>query len=499
MSQQGLAAVIIAAYFVFIFLVGYRASKRVSTSEEYMVGGRDIGFLNFLVLLIASMMSGMTVLGSSGLGYLAGWPSMWEAVFACLSIPVLMIFFGNKIHRISSKFKYNTMQDYLAHRYDSPVAVRTVSAIAGIIMSFIYLVGQFRAISIVLGWLLGLDHFWSLLIATIIVTVYVFLGGLFAVARIALYQGLALFVGVLTLVPLVVSKAGGLAHINQNLALVNPNLVAVAFPQVHPTASDAFLTPLFLLSFFFLLSFGLATAPHALNNVLTARKNEYYRWGPLATFIIYFLVFVLIKFGGFAARSMVIDGVLEVPHPDSSLIAAIEYSLPTVAWAVFGVIVLAAVMSTTDRLLLTIATLFGWDLYKQYLRPKASEASLRKITRGAVVVTALLAFLVAVKPPELLAWLVWMGIGLMLSVYCVPLLAGLYWPRATREGGLAGMIGGLVVAVIAGWWHQFVAPLPVHFSIFGLLASTLLLIVVSLVTAPVEEKILTETETGLRF
>ena len=151
MSQQGLAAVIIAAYFVFIFLVGCRASKRVSTSEEYMVGGRDIGFLNFLVLLIASMMSGMTVLGSSGLGYLAGWPSMWEAVFACLSIPVLMIFFGNKIHRISSKFKYNTMQDYLAHRYDSPVAVRTVSAIAGIIMSFIYLVGQFRAISIVLG------------------------------------------------------------------------------------------------------------------------------------------------------------------------------------------------------------------------------------------------------------------------------------------------------------------------------------------------------------
>ena len=232
------------------------------------------------MLLIASMMSGMTVLGSSGLGYLAGWPSMWEAVFVCLSIPVLMIFFGNKIHRISSKFKYNTMQDYLAHRYDSPVAVRTVSAIAGIIMSFIYLVGQFRAISIVLGWLLGLDHFWSLLIATIIVTVYVFLGGLFAVARIALYQGLALFVGVLTLVPLVVSKAGGLAHINQNLALVNPNLVAVAFPQVHPTASDAFLTPLFLLSFFFLLSFGLATAPHALNNVLTARKNEYYRWGP---------------------------------------------------------------------------------------------------------------------------------------------------------------------------------------------------------------------------
>jgi sodium/proline symporter len=497
--SQGLSAMIIIAYFALIFYVGYRASKKVSNAEEYMVGGRDIGFVNFMVLIIASMMSGMTLLGASGLGYLSGWPSMWEAVFVCLSIPVLMIMFGAKIHRVSSKYKYNTMQDYLAHRYDSPVAVRTISAIAGILMSFIYLVGQFRAISIVLGWLLGLNHFWSLLIATVIVTVYVFLGGLFAVAKIAMFQGVALFVGVLTLIPIVVNKAGGLAHINQNLALIDPSMVAVAYPQIHPTASHSFLTPLFLLSFFFLLSFGLATAPHALNNVLTAREGSYYEWGPVIGFVVYFVVFGLIKFGGFAARSMVVDGMIDAVHPDYALIASIEYALPSVAWSLFGVIVLAAVMSTTDRLLLTIATLFTWDVYKQYLHPKASDGTLKKVIRGAIVITAVLAFLLAVNPPELLAWLVWMGIGLMLSVYCVPLLAGLYWKRATRQGGLAGMLGGLAVALVAGYWHQFVAPLPVHFSIFGLLASAILLVVVSLATTPVNPEILAETETGFHF
>ena len=35
-------------------------------------------------------------------------------------------------------------------------------------------------------------------------------------------------------------------------------------------------------------------------------------------------------------------------------------------------------MSTTDRLMLTIGTAFGWDIYANLIRPGASD---RKITR----------------------------------------------------------------------------------------------------------------------
>jgi len=101
------------------------------------------------------------------------------------------------------------------------------------------------------------------------------------------------------------------------------------------------------------------------------------------------------------------------------------------------------------------------------------------------------------KPPELLAWLIWMGIGLMLACYVAPLLAGLYWRRATREGAISAMVLGLIAAGFAGYWHQFVQPLPVHFSLFGFVLSIGAIVIVSLATSKPSEKVLDETMTGL--
>src|SRR5690606_38637262 len=130
-----------------------------------------------------------------------------------------------------------------------------------------------------------------------------------------------------------------------------------------------------------------------------------------------------------------------------------------------GVIVLAAVMSTTDRLMLTIGTYFGWDIYKRFLRPDARDSTVTLVSRLAVAASAVLTLLLAwSNPPALLAWLIWMGIGLMLACYVAPLLAGLYWRRATREGAIFSMVLGLVGAGVAGYWYQFVHILPVHFS-----------------------------------
>jgi sodium/proline symporter len=495
-----LTAAIVVAYFSVILIIGVRAGKKVNTAEDYIVAGRNLGFLTFMLLVIGSVMSGMTVLGSSGLAFVTGWPSMWEPIFVCCSVAVLMVVFGSKLHHVSRKFQYNTVQDYLAHRFESPVGMRTLAAVAGIIISFIYLVGQFRAVSIVLAWLFNMPEIYALLIATVIITTYVLLGGLYAVAQISLIQGIALFGGTLFLMPPLIKAAGGISAINTVLKSVDPYMVALAYPQVHPPINEnAFLTPLFLVSFFFLLTFGLAAAPHAINNILTARESRYYKWGPFWGFTIYIVVFFLLKLGGLASRVMVEKGLYTIPHPDYALLGAIEYVLPPQVRSVFAVLVLAAVMSTTDRLLLTISALFSWDLYHKIIHREAPDEQVRKIGRWGVVVVSSLAFFTALNPPPLLAWLVWMGIGLMLATYCVPLLAGLYWPRANRQGAIAGMIMGLLSALIAGFYHQFIAPLPFHFSLIGLIVSLVSTMVVSLMTPAPSPQVIRETETGINW
>lgn len=506
--------IVLSIYLLGMLLVGAWASKKIKTVEHYIIAGRDLGFWVFAILVVASTTSGMTLLGVSGLGYISGWPTIWEQIFVPLTCAVCILFYGTKLHRISLRQGYLTLQDYFAHRYYSPRFMRGASAGAVLVVCSIYLIGQYTAISIVLGWILGIPHIYALAIAAVVVMLYVVLGGMYAVAWTTLFQGLLIVFGVLAVFPFIIHSAGGLTHINTVLEGIDPNFLKLAFPQQHPPyAPYAFATPAFLVSFALMLGLGLGAAPHIVNNIMTARKVKYFKWTPLAAFAIYLVVMFMVKIIGFAGRSMVADGILLVNKPDNVFVAAIEHSLPTAIWPFFAVIVLAAVMSTTDRLMLTVGAAFGWDIYANLINRKATDKQTTRISRIAIVVIALGTAALAISPPSLLAWLIWMGIGVMLSTFVAPLLAGLYWKRATRAGALAGMLSGLVASIFFGAMHRFGPvfpaegpvrfyhylfnrPLPVHFSLYSFAISVGVLIVVSLLTPRPPTEVIAETETG---
>ena len=490
---------VIGLYFIVLIGIGSWASKKIHTTEDYIVAGRSLGFWVFTILIVCSICSGMTLLGVSGFGYTSGWPGIWEQIFVPLAASFCIIVFGVKLNAVGKERGYLTIQDYLAERFESPRALRGLSAVSGIVVSLIYLVGQYAAITIVLVWLFGIPHWQALLISGVIITAYTVVGGLYAVSWAGLIQGGILILGVLLMAPPVIMSAGGLTHINTVLAGVDPNFVGPWFPEAY--APYAYATPEFLFSFAILLMVGLACAPHVVNNVLAAREARYFKWAPLVAFLIYAVVMLLVKLVGFAVRSLVEEGRLVLPDAvnaqDYSFIVGVEHAMPNVAfWAFFAVIVLAAVMSTTDRLMLTVGTSFAWDIYKNILRPSASDREVLLVSKIALVLGAGGTLLLAINPPEMLAWLIWMGIGVMLATFAVPLLAGLYWRGATAGGAIASMVVGLVAAAAFGYWHQFVAPLPVHFSLFALAFSALAMVVASRLSTRNSEETLANTRTG---
>jgi len=497
--------VIVILYFVLLVGIGAFASKKIKSSEDFLVAGRNLGFWTFTLLVVASICSGMTILGVAGLGYTAGWPSIWEQIFVPLSAAVCILFFGTKLHGVASKTGYVTVQDYFAHRFYSPRGIRGTSAVIGVLISIIYLVGQYISISMVLSWLFGIPYNWSLVIGAVIVMAYTILGGLYAIGMASLVQGIMILVGVLLVGPLVISAAGGLEHINLVLAGIDVNMTHLWYPQVHPPyAKYSFLTPEYLVSFFFLLTFGLAAAPHVVNNVLAARDIKYFKWSPFAAFVVYAVIMYLCKISGFAARSMASENLITLPtnvsNPsDYSFIVASQYVFPDLFAPLVAIIVLSAVMSTTDRLMLTIGSYVSWDVYKQFINKDASEASITLLSRAAILIsTVITLYLAWSNPPELLAWLIWMGIGVMLACFVAPLFAGLYWRRATREGALASMIVGLVgISIISYAQYTKVISLPMHPSMYGFLLSVAAMILVSLLTKKPSEKVLDETNTGL--
>jgi len=494
--------VLVAAYFLGMLAIGAWASKKIKNTEDYLVAGRQLGFWVFVLLMIGTVASGMSLLGVSGLGFAAGWPTIWEEIFVPLAIGFCIIFFGVKLHNVAKTAGYVTVQDYLAHRYESPTALRTLSAVAGIIVSLIYLVGQYSAIAIVLIWLFQIPLWLALLIATLITTVYTAIGGLYAVAWASLIQSAILLIGVIIMAPIIIFYAGGFTHVNEYMASINPALV-------NPWNAAGAFAPPYLVSFAVLLMVGLACAPHVINNVLAIKDVKYFKWAPLVAFVAYGVVIFLLKFTGFAGAVMVKEGVFALPSVpnagDFVILYGIQYALPVMAlWAVFAVIVLAAVMSTTDRLMLTIGAMFSWDIYKKVLKPDADDKTVLLLSKIVVVLSALGTMVLAINPPQMLAILIWMGIGVMLSTFAVPLLAGLYWRGATREGALAAMALGLVSSLVFGMLNYVKAnvlginfgTIPLHFSAYSFIIAILAMVIVSYATKKTSAKVLDETQTG---
>jgi Na+/proline symporter len=109
--------------------------------------------------------------------------------------------------------------------------------------------------------------------------------------------------------------------------------------------------------------------------------------------------------------------------------------------------VLAAVMSTTDALLLACSSAIAHDLLGGVLRERASDRTTAAVRVVSAWVIGIAALYWALSPPELLTRFYTAGIGLLSAGLFVPTIAGLWWKRANRTGGIAALVAGTAAYV----------------------------------------------------
>lgn len=159
----------------------------------------------------------------------------------------------------------------------------------------------------------------------------------------------------------------------------------------------------------------------------------------------------------------------------------------------------AAIMSTVAAFLLMMSSSLVRDIYQRSINPDVSEKTIKRLSYGVTGLTGFIVMIGALNPPDYLQYLiVFTGSGQGCS-FLAPMAIALYWPRATRQGVLAGMLGGFAVLFsfyVLGWLG-FGGPrdskfLPLELGgvdplVWGLLTSIGLSIGVSLATTPDEE------------
>ena len=156
---------------------------------------------------------------------------------------------------------------------------------------------------------------------------------------------------------------------------------------------------------------------------------------------------------------------------------------------------MAAAMSTADGLVLAIANALSHDIYFKMIDPKADVRKRLIVARALlVVIGAFGAYIASMRITSILGAVAW-AFDFAMSGLFFPLVLGVWWKRATRQGAIAGMITGLAsgTAYLIYVYPKFMGNPAwlgidhLRFGIIGASVCLVVMVVVSLMTPEPDE------------
>jgi Na+/proline symporter len=413
------------AYLVLCIGVGFAASRRVLASrDEYWVAGRRIGTLANSLAIMAALASGGSIIGVMGLTYAQGIPATL-ALFtgAIVGFPLASILVAEPLRR----FGRFTITDFLRYRYPHAIVAWVVPLL--IVVSFtIYIVAQMKAAGITAAVLLGLEYEVALTLATLVFVLYVSIGGMLAVTWTDIIQGALMLLVVAGAAATLIWQFGTPGAILSSAVAQAPEIATL---REQPLGS--------YLGSFVIWATAIPIIPHIVMRVFTAKDARSARVSLNVSMLLYA---ALILAAVFAVAPV---GKMQFPNladPDLVFLRVMEEQFPPLFRGLAVAAVLAAVMSTTDALLLACSSAIAHDLMGQTLKWPFTARGAQVVVIGTAWVVGLIAMLLAYSPPALISEFYTAAIGLLTSGLFVPTIAGLWWRRANLAGGIAALLIG---------------------------------------------------------
>jgi len=467
--------VLVLLYLAGCIGIGIYASKRVLGSrDEYWVAGRRIGTTVNSMAIMASLASGGSIIGVMGLAYSQGIPATL-ALFAgaVLGFPLASVLVARQLRN----FGRYTITDFLAFRYPHAIVRYLVPSV--IVISFtIYIVAQLKAAGITAYALLGIPYNIALAIATLVFITYVSFGGMIAITWTDVIQGMLMLVVVVGTALVMMWRLGSPAELMQQATSAAPELGQVANQSV---AS--------YLGYFVIWATAIPVIPHIVMRVFTAKDAESARLSLNLAMLAYSVMILA------AVLAIVPVGKLQFPglvDADQVFLKVMEAEFSPLIRGIAVAAVLAAVMSTTDALLLACSSAIAHDILGNLLRDRASDRTLAVIQVGSAWVIGMLALFWAFSPPELISRFYTAGVGLLSASLFVPTIAGLWWKKANRVGGVAALVTGAVTYVLVYFGVLNVGVAPV---VVALVASTIAMLAGGLLGPKESPEMLQKIET----
>lgn len=391
MSSTIIVLLTLIAYKIVLLGVGFWASKRVKTDEDFFLAGRgDAGGLGAWTAGLsyaASTSSAWVLLGFTGIIFSQGLVGLWliPGIFG----GYLMTWFvmGPRLNAETAAKGHITIIDFINADID-PKWQRKIGIICALMILFcfvFYISSQFQAAGNALTEIFGLGLAESVVLGATIIVIYCLMGGFWAASLTDAFQALVMMLACV-LVPLAtLNAAGGLGAVISTLHSAEPQSYFSA------TGAAAGMAGVGVAMGLFGTGLGALGQPQLLNRIMAVKSDSERRKGAAITIGWGLVIYTGLVFLALSARAMKLE-----TGGESLFFAAAEAYLPAVVAGLVIAAVLSAVMSTVDSLLLAAASAVSHDIGFRYKSPQQALF----FGRVAMVAIAVLAVFMTLYLPE---------------------------------------------------------------------------------------------------
>jgi solute:Na+ symporter, SSS family len=421
------------------------------SADGYFLGGRSLGAVTIAGSLLLTNLSAENLVGLNGQAYTEGILVMaWETL-AAISIIVTAIFLLPRY----MKQGITTIPEFIEKRFDHQTkAILTTLFLSGyaiVILPSILYSGSVAFVTIFnIPAVLGISHIASIWVSVwtigFIGIGYGILGGLKAVAVSDLINAIGLIVGGL-LIPVF-----GLMAIGDGNVIDGINTLWVSNPEKFNVKGDVtasvpfgtIFTGMMLVQMFYW-----GTNQSIMQRVFGAKNLKEGQKGMILAALVKFLIPIIVVLPGIIAWHLFKGNV---GNPDQAYPELVKAVLPPAYVGFYAAVLFGAVMSAFCSSLQSSATLFGFDLFKQYFKKNATERQVVFSGKIFGFVLAILAMcvapLIANAPQGMFAWLQEAN-----GCYSIPILTvvviGFFTKRVPALAAKVGVISGVVLYSIS--------------------------------------------------
>ena len=433
-----------------LLAIGFYFYNKNRDASDYFLGSRKLG--SFVVALSAgaSDMSGWLLLGLPGYMYASGVVSIWIAIGLVIGAYLNWLFIAQRVRSFTEVLDNSiTLPEYFQNRFeDKTFLLRLVSSIIILIFFTLYVSSGLVAGAKLLESTFNIPYQQAIYLGTIVIVLYVFLGGYFAVSWTDMIQSLLMAFALLILPIFVILELGGWTFVVQ--AISEADIAG----QSKIDRLDVFQGTTFI-GIISLMAWGLGYfgQPHILVRFMSIEKTQELKKSRsiAMTWMILSMVGALLV--GFSGIAYVFKNSLAIQDAEKIFIELTKVIFNPWVAGIFLSAILSAIMSTIDSQLLVSASVVTHDLYERFFNREKfpNEKTILWISRISVIGIALVAFLISADKDSNVLKLVayaWAGFG---ATFGPCIIFSVFWKKTTKNSILLGMLVGAVTVI---FWKQ---------------------------------------------